>query len=546
MQWDEENRLTMLSEIACPAYCGSYTSRYTYNHGGERVIKSHGGSTGVFINANPQGILYHDADNYTLYVSPYMVVSKERFTKHYYSGTQRVASKLGVGDFNNLFIQGSTNVTAGQKDYSDRMKLMEQSRNEHYAGLGIPPGPPTNKGIWGEPETSGAAHVNGTLGKYDIPGNWPRPPIKNEPGDVPGPPVQYGPAVNPNNIEPGYGFSLPLPLREDDIYFYHSDHLGSTSYVTDGDANPTQFICYIPFGEAFIDEHSTRPGMPYKFNGKEQDAETGLLYYGARYYDPKICVWYGVDPLAEKYAGISSYAYVANNPIKYIDPDGRDIIPVHGTWSGVETWKNLNSIQAASNNLFGDKTLGNAFPWSGGNYAESRIEAALGLIDHARAQMKSKTFNGEITLVGHSHGGNVSIEALNMMAEMKEFDNVQLNLLTINTPVREDYQLSEKATGRVNHVNVYDPKDPVQSNGGNSTVVLPDLPRTPNFMDVNTKGTGEYGSAGRTFDNARNIPVDNPQGIINVKKTWNTTPVLRIGDFHNSHNRITDWIKKTE
>ncbi|MDR2122354.1 MAG: hypothetical protein LBP34_04430 [Flavobacteriaceae bacterium] len=146
--------------------------------------------------------------------------------------------------------------------------------------------------------------------------------------------------------------------------------------------------------------------------------------------------------------------------------------------------------------------------------------------------MQSETFNGEITLVGHSHDGNVSIEALNMMAEMKEFDNVQLNLLTINTPVREDYQLSEKATRRVNHVNVHDSKDPVQSNGGNSFVVLPDLPRTPDFMDENTKGTGEYGSAGRTFKNANNIQVDNPQGIF--------------GDFHNSHNRVNDWIKKTE
>ncbi len=225
-------------------------------------------------------------------------------------------------------------ITAGQKDYSCRMKLMEQSRNEHYAGLGIPPGPPTNKGIWGElclpagwQETTGQALTNKTLGNYDIPDNWPRPPIKNKPGDVPGPPVQYGPAVDPNNVEPGYGFSLPLPLREDDIYFYHSDHLGSTSYVTDGEGSATQFVCYIPFGEAFVDEHSTRPGMPYKFNGKEQDAETGLLYYGARYYDAKECRWYGVDPLVAKYPSISSYVYCANNPIIFVDPDGQEPTP---------------------------------------------------------------------------------------------------------------------------------------------------------------------------------------------------------------------------
>ncbi len=300
---------------------------------------------------------------------------------------------------------------------------------------------------------------------------------------------------------------------------------------------------YFPFGETFIEERTDAEYTSYLYNGKELDEETGLYYYGARYYDPKSSIWISVDPLAEKYTSISPYAYVANNPINAIDPDGRDIIPVHGTWAGVDTWKNLKSIQRASNNLFGDNKFGTLFPWSGGNYAESRTEAALSLIGYVRTQMKSETFNGEITLVGHSHGGNVSIEALNMMAEMKEFDNVQLNLLTINTPVREDYQLSEKATGRVNHVNVYDPKDPVQSNGGNSSVVLPDLPRTPDFMDVNTFGTGEYGSAGRTFNNAKNIQVNNPQGMIGG---WKLSTGIIWGDFHNSHNRVNDWINKTE
>lgn len=256
--------------------------------------------------------------------------------------------------------------------------------------------------------------------------------------------------------------------------------------------------------------------------------------------------FYSVDPHAERYPSMSGYSAFANNPINIIDPDGRDIIPVHGTWSNTRTWQNLTGIKTASKNLFGDNVLGKSYGWSGANYAVSRTEAALGLIDHVRTQMQSKTFNGEITLVGHSHGGNVSIEALNMMAEMKEFDNVQLNLLTINTPVRDDYQLSEKATGRVNHVNVYDPKDPVQSNGGNSMVVLPDLPRTPDFMDVNTKGTGEYGPAGRTFNNAKNIKVDNPQGVTNGWTIWGGIPIPQKGDFHNSHNRVNDWIKKTE
>lgn len=73
-------------------------------------------------------------------------------------------------------------------------------------------------------------------------------------------------------------------------------------------------------------------------------------------------------------------------------------------------------------------------------------------------------------------------------------------------------------------------------------LVTADLPYTPNFMDANTKFTGEYGPAGRTFKNARNIQVDNPQGAIG----WSVWDGVYIPDFHNSHNRVYDWIKKTE
>ncbi|KMQ63855.1 hypothetical protein ACM40_03515 [Chryseobacterium sp. BLS98] len=69
---------------------------------------------------------------------------------------------------------------------------------------------------------------------------------------------------------------------------------------------------------------------PYKFNAKELDEDTGLYYYGARYYNPRLSIWYGVDPLAEKYPSWSLYVYTFDNPVRFTDPDGREGIVVSG------------------------------------------------------------------------------------------------------------------------------------------------------------------------------------------------------------------------
>ncbi len=106
-------------------------------------------------------------------------------------------------------------------------------------------------------------------------------------------------------------------------YYYHSDHLGSASYITNLDGEVVQHIEYVPFGEVFLEERNNTWNTPFLFNGKELDEETGLYYYGARYYNPRISLWYGVDPLAEKYPVMSPYAYCFNHPINYRDPDGK-------------------------------------------------------------------------------------------------------------------------------------------------------------------------------------------------------------------------------
>ena len=68
---------------------------------------------------------------------------------------------------------------------------------------------------------------------------------------------------------------------------------------------------------------------PSSFTGKEKDEETGYGYFGARYMDHVLMTgWLSVDPMMDKYPGISPYEYCALNPIKVVDPDGMDGIPV--------------------------------------------------------------------------------------------------------------------------------------------------------------------------------------------------------------------------
>jgi RHS repeat-associated protein len=216
-------------------------------------------------------------------------------------------------------------ITAGNMNYLQRQQQLQHGIEEHYRELHIPPGNPTQKPYWGQPEQTGEP-IPTVAGNYEIPRGWPREPIFNPPGGPPGPPIQFGEPQTTDNLTAGYGY-IPNSLEERDLYFYHPDHLGSTSIITDKVGVATQFVAYMPFGEPLVDEHVSRKEMPYKFNGKEIDEETGLYYYGARYYDAGIGVWYGTDLMQEKYPNVSTYAYCANNPIMFIDPDGNAPIP---------------------------------------------------------------------------------------------------------------------------------------------------------------------------------------------------------------------------
>ena len=106
----------------------------------------------------------------------------------------------------------------------------------------------------------------------------------------------------------------------------------------------------MPYGELLVDEHSSSEDLPYKFNGKQFDEETGLYYYGARYMNPMASIWYGVDALTEKYPNVTGYCYTFNNPIKLLDPDGNS--PIGAAVKGISAFVVSAGVDFISNWIF--------------------------------------------------------------------------------------------------------------------------------------------------------------------------------------------------
>ena len=301
-------------------------NRYTYNAAGERVMKVAGTMEDVYINGAPQGITFHETDNFTLYPASILSVNKNRFTKHYFLGDKRVASRIGTGLFNNVYGRNGSYVTAGQQDYAERMNQIEAQKEEYYKQLGVAPGVPTEKGAYGDPENTGVGYntVITNLGDHTVPEGWVQTPKHNDtPNTEPGAPISWNDPTNPDDPQAGYGY-IPNNTTKEETFFYHSDHLGSTSYITDDKANITQYDAYLPYGELLVDEHSSSEDLSYKFNGKQFDEDTGLYYYGARYMNPVTSLWYGVDPECYRNIHLGSYVYCSSNPIVRIDPNGED------------------------------------------------------------------------------------------------------------------------------------------------------------------------------------------------------------------------------
>jgi RHS repeat-associated protein len=249
--WDEENRLMIVKD-------GKLFGYYAYDATGERTYKMSG--TMRRSNVNGQWQDQPSAGSSVLYASPYLVATPQGYTKHYYAGNDRIASRLGGGNFKDL-----RNPVASCRDKLDITPYLFAWRD----CMGAPP-----------PSIPSTASIR--------------------------------------NIEIYQTVQNP----EKEAYFYHPDHLGSASWITDADGKAIQHLQYLPFGERLLEQRTADWSSRYTFSGKEKDEESGYSYFGARYYNSDIYIWLSPDPMSDNYPSLTPYAYCANNPIVLRDPTG--------------------------------------------------------------------------------------------------------------------------------------------------------------------------------------------------------------------------------
>ena len=288
LKWDEENRLLASDD-------NGFVTNYWYDADGERTVKTSGESDQVYVNSEFAGGRTNTA-KFSLYVSPYLVANQGgRYTKHIYIGSQRVVSK--IGDFDSYGsdprrIQYAGSETDGLSvDYKQKYVQQLQVIKDNYATFAVPyNGEDNNDYVDGK----GFCCNDGSLEAAQS---------------------RVMARAMKNNFQEGDSY-------EKMQFYYHPDHLGSSSYITNLDGEVVQHIEYVPFGEVFVEERNNIWNTPYLFNAKEFDEETGLYYYGARYYDPRVSLWISTDRFEEKYPNVTAYSFTANNPMKFLDING--------------------------------------------------------------------------------------------------------------------------------------------------------------------------------------------------------------------------------
>jgi RHS repeat-associated protein len=269
----------------------------------------------------------------------------------------------------------------------------------------------------------------------------------------------------------------------------------------------------------------------YGFNGKEGDDERmgggGNTYdYGFRIYNEHLSRFLSTDPLSANYPMLTPYQFASNTPLQAIDLDGLEAYFIHGTASGPERWLTtdiksgqLNDGAQALYRISNNTSYDASFNWGDGpmgwgngvfNTDCDRESAANQLVDHV---LKTSDGCQDITLIGHSHGGNVAIQAVPLLRRKLDEAgkcDVKINIITVATPADNKSGSSENPQTHIgcfkSHVHIYNEIDGIQTTGANIMDflnigrILPEkfersynCPKTSNYnIDVSSKYDNPY------------------------------------------------------
>jgi RHS repeat-associated protein len=165
-----------------------------------------------------------------------------------------------------------------------------------------------------------------------------------------------------------------IDLPANTVHYYLSDHLGSTSIVASAAETVEEESDYYPFGtEVIVSSTGTNK---YKFTGKERDAETGLDYFGARYYSNGLGRWVTPDaPFADQHLqnpqSWNLYMYAGNRPTSLIDTDGREVKEIRTTTYYSVSGSTANEAMQNANANGPNGHAGMTTPIIGANYSFS-------------------------------------------------------------------------------------------------------------------------------------------------------------------------------
>jgi RHS repeat-associated protein len=171
----------------------------------------------------------------------------------------------------------------------------------------------------------------------------------------------------------GAGIDEPLAMRRGGyIGYYHADGLGSITSLTNPNAQTIATYTYDSFGNTTATEGIFNP---YRYTGREQDPETGLYYYRARYYDPSIGRFLSEDPV-RFWGGIDFYKYVDNSPTNATDPSGKFVY--YGNWCGPDwTGGRLEEYNPShDHNIWGVNVMGQTYQTPYYSNPIDRLDAA--------------------------------------------------------------------------------------------------------------------------------------------------------------------------